>query len=100
MTPTDLEILARIHHAHANALQALACLNYDADRIARWTTEFEQFRELYIRLDGRNAGELSDELVQELTGYAPCQLNDREAKLIRERATRRWTTLLRVAATS
>ena len=46
----DLDILARIHHAHANALQALMHLPYDQERVQRWADEFDAFRSLCSRL--------------------------------------------------
>lgn len=45
--PAEMTVLSRIHHAHANALQALENQGIDPARVERWKREFEQFRELY-----------------------------------------------------
>jgi hypothetical protein len=49
-SPTEMTVLSQIHHAHANALQALDNAKYDPPRVERWKHEFERFRELYLCL--------------------------------------------------
>ncbi|MGV3679702.1 MAG: hypothetical protein ACO1PM_08250 [Acidovorax sp.] len=50
ISEADLDTLALIHHAHANALQALLNINQDDARVKRWNEQFQSFRDLYTRL--------------------------------------------------
>lgn len=46
----DLDILAKIHHAHANALQALKNFNVAPERTPYWEEQFVHFRNFYSRV--------------------------------------------------